>query len=490
MSLIPYNNLAEHVEQTPAEGWPAVTLICGEEMLCKKAFQGVLDHLVPEKEQTMGVERFDGGDDVVGAVLASLNTYALLSSSKVVVLHDARLFYSAKAQQGLKDKLGQAAKTGEMKKAVRPFLNLMGLLGLDFEDLATATQRKKVADDIDGETPAWLDQLIAHCRENGLRIPEKKDDADGLNIAMEKGFPDGHKLIVTTDFVDRRKALFKTIEENGTIVDCTVPKGESRADRMAQDAVMQAAIDTALEHSGKTMRSEARQRLMEWTGFDLRMLTGNIEKLVSFVGNRKTITHEDVTGVLQRTRKDPIFEFTNAVAEKKLPEALALMQRLMEDEMHPLQLLAAIANQLRRLLVARDFIDQDKGRVWSSNLGFNQFKSTPLKAVQVVDEKAVGLTNDWSSILTPETAKKKSKSASSSDLILVKNPRSPFPVYQTLKKADAFSLEELRSAIIELSNVDLRMKSTGQDPRALLETFLIRLCQGDRQRREVRRQKA
>ena len=63
----------------------------------------------------------------------------------------------------------------------------------------------------------------------------------------------------------------------------------------------------------------------------------------------------------------------------------------------------------------------------------------------------------------------------SSDLVLAKNPKSPFPVYQTLKKSERFSLEELKTAVINLSETDKRMKSTGQDPRILLEAFLIGL---------------
>ena len=121
-------------------------------MLCKKAFDGVLEHLVPVNERALGVERFDGNEDNLGQVLASLNTYALLTSAKMVVLEGARLFYSAKAQQGLRDKVAQAAQAGSMEKASRPFLNLMALLGLGFDDLSTTTHRKKVVDDVDGET--------------------------------------------------------------------------------------------------------------------------------------------------------------------------------------------------------------------------------------------------------------------------------------------------------------------------------------------------
>jgi DNA polymerase-3 subunit delta len=227
------------------------------------------------------------------------------------------------------------------------------------------------------------------------------------------------------------------------------------------------------------MAVDARKRLTQWTGFDLRTLSGNLEKLVSFVGDRKTITDADVTAVLRRTRKDPIFEFTNAVADRDLPVVLFFMQSLLDDGIHPLQLLAAVANQIRRLLLAKDFIVRDRGRSWSSRMTFPQFKAGPFKAVQADDAVFASLTEAWDSLLNPLAEGKKRKKAATSDLVLAKNPKSPFPVFQTLKKADNFSIEALTSAMIDLSQTDLRMKSTGQDPRILLETFLIGLCRRD-----------
>jgi hypothetical protein len=43
----------------------------------------------------------------------------------------------------------------------------------------------------------------------GFSVPDKHDDADLLKASMQKGFPDRHRLVVTTDFVDRRKACSK-----------------------------------------------------------------------------------------------------------------------------------------------------------------------------------------------------------------------------------------------------------------------------------------
>jgi DNA polymerase-3 subunit delta len=59
--------------------------------------------------------------------------------------------------------------------------------------------------------------------------------------------------------------------------------------------------------------------------------------------------------------------------------------------------------------------------------------------------------------------------------VLARNPNSPYPVYQTLKKADGFSLPGLFAAVKHLSETDRRIKSTGQEPRLLLEAFLIGL---------------
>ena len=476
MPTIAYKDFNDYLSCLAAADWPAVTLVCGEEMLCKKACAGVLDTMVPQAERALGVERFDGIEESIGQVLSSMNTYALLGGTKVVVLQDARLFYSAKAQQGLREKMVQAAQSGDMKKASRPFLNLMALAGLAFEDLASPAMRNKVFGDIDGEPASWFSPLMDFCREKGLQIPQQHDDADVVKTAMQNGFPDRHHLLMTTDFVDRRKALFKAIDETGLVVDCTVPKGETRAHRMAQDAVMQAVMDDALAQASKRMAMDARQRLIQWTGFDLRTLSGNLEKLVSFVGDRQTITNADVANVLQRTRKDPIFEFTNAVADRDLPASLFFMQSLLDDGLHPLQLLAAVANQIRRLLLAKDFIVRDRGRSWSARLTFPQFKAGPFKAIQADDAASASRALAWDSVLNPSAEAKKQKKVASSDLVLAKNPKSPFPVFQTLKKADNFSIQALTSAMVDLSETDVRMKSTGQDPRMLLEAFLIGLC--------------
>ena len=66
MPIVAYNEIAEFAGRTRAEDWPPVTLIYGEELLCKKAYDAVMDKLVPPSDRATGVEVFDGGEDSMG----------------------------------------------------------------------------------------------------------------------------------------------------------------------------------------------------------------------------------------------------------------------------------------------------------------------------------------------------------------------------------------------------------------------------------------
>ena len=61
--------------------------------------------------------------------------------------------------------------------------------------------------------------------------------------------------------------------------------------------------------------------MYELTGFDLRIFSDNLNTLITYVGDRKKITQDDVEYVLKRTKKDPIYEFTNAISDRDLEKS-------------------------------------------------------------------------------------------------------------------------------------------------------------------------
>ena len=75
------------------------------------------------------------------------------------------------------------------------------------------------------------------------------------------------------------------------------------------------------------------------------------DRNVELVGDRREITIADVESVLQRTKKDPIYEFTNALADRKPDPALFFLDSLLSSGIHPLQVFTALINQVRKLLL-------------------------------------------------------------------------------------------------------------------------------------------
>jgi DNA polymerase-3 subunit delta len=253
---------------------------------------------------------------------------------------------------------------------------------------------------------------------------------------------------------------------------------------------MRRQMEAILDAAGKGIEPEAAARLREMTGFDLRTIATNLEKLVDYVGARGTIREEDVRRVLRRTKKDPIFEFTNALTSRDLDGALFYLDSLLSGGVleHPLQLLGATANQLRKLILLKEFVQSPDGESWQPQMPFNAFRSRVLPALQAHDGRMLERLGAWQRETKPppETepegpkGKKKGgakgKGGAQTDLRMAANPKNAYPVYQLLKKSEGFSLQELTDGLREVARCDLRIKTGGGNPRLILEKAVIAVC--------------
>jgi DNA polymerase-3 subunit delta len=477
--------------------FPPVILIFGDEMLYKTTLHTLLDRLIPPEKQTFSYEPVDGIPENVYPVIEKINTYSFFPGEKVVGFLDTRIFYAKKNAAAILDKAKEACGEKDFKTAARCFFSLLSVTGLSFDDVRDKTYAGLNIDmDAIGDT-AWLDGLVDYCTENPPAAAET-DGADPLKAlqqAVEKGFPKGSHLILTTDMVDKRKGLYKLIVETGLAIDCSVPKGEKWAERQAQDGLLAEQMKTILSTFGKTMDKVAFQKLVEMTGFDLRMFAGNLEKLVQYVGERKTICVEDVESALPRTRQDPIFELTNAVTDRNYEAAAFYLKSLLSQGFFPLQIVSGIVNQIRKVLIIKDFLDSPAGKFWWPGQPFDQFKKqfphTILPALQAHDAILIERLGEWEVRLHPKpeskmppVEKKKKKSAPTekkaaapaTDLLLIKQPANPYPLFLMMQKADRFTQTELIAAIIGIDEVNLSLKSSKLNPELILDNMILKIC--------------
>ncbi|MBF0203138.1 MAG: DNA polymerase III subunit delta, partial [Desulfamplus sp.] len=225
-------------------------------------------------------------------------------------------------------------------------------------------------------------------------------DLENLKQLVEKGFPKNHYLVITASNADRRRALFNTIKSSGAAIDCTVSQGSGKADKEAQTDLLRLTMKDVLDRTGKGIDGDAFQVLTELTGFEPAVLSDNLERLTAFIGSRDRITLKDVHSVVRRTKKDAIFELANAVAQKKLESSLFYYKSLCDSGFHPLQLLASLVNQIRKIFVVKVFIDDQarKGNIcWRSGSqnNYQQFNNNTIPVASRADIELQNTILKW-----------------------------------------------------------------------------------------------
>jgi DNA polymerase-3 subunit delta len=472
---IAHGSLTDVLQKAEGTARP-VWLIHGQEVLVEKACEEVIGFILGKDDRDVSCHTIDGFAQNVPDLLAELNTFSMLAATKVAVFKDAKLFDTKAGHQGVLLQIGQALGNHQMDKAAKSLLSLCGRLGLDVSKVPTQYEDYPDLHALYKELgKAAVGQMVDYCATKGWDSVSADNHIEILHKAIQTGFPQGHHLIITVSSkVPKNLKIYKTINEDGAIVDCNVPLGERRMDKEAQQAVMRQTAEAMLKKAGKHLAPGLYGSLMELTGFDLRTFDQNLEKLISYVGERKEITSDDISALLKRTKTDPLFQLTNAVADRNLQQALFFAQSLLGHQWHALQLLAAIANQIRKLLIAKDFAASSFGQQWTAGLSYGQFQQSIIPAIQGYDENASTQIVLWPEKTKAKPSKGQKKIAT--DLRLAPNPKNAYPVYQTMLKSEKYTLTELRLAIRHLNQADIRLKSTGQDHYTVIKKVIIDIC--------------
>ncbi len=486
MPIISYKDVQNYISGQTDRPFAPVYLIFGEELLTRNAFNELLDALLPASSRDVNYEPLDGTQVNIHEALERVNTYSLLPGKKVVALRDTRLFYAGQDKARLFEQARKAYDDDNIKKAAAHLRGLMGLLSLSFDDISKSNRRNSLGVVAGPEAEdGWVDEVIAYCRQNSLSVLPVRDDSDALHKAVEKGFPSNNHLIITSDIVDKRRSLFKALSKQGVVIDCSVPKGDRRADRVVQASVLAEKMKEMLTAANKTMNPATYSALYEMTGFDLRVFSNNLEKLIAYVGDRQEIRVDDVEGVLRRTKIDPVYELTNAVADRRLDAALFFLDSILTSGTHPLQIFAALVNQTRKLLLLKDFAESTHGRVWQPACSYDHFRQQVIPAIVEYDRVLLDHLSRRQSAPDPDPEAGRTKSRPkkagkkknpASDLVIAKNPKNAYPLYLMLKKTERFTKIELYEAFERLSFADKQLKTGSGDPKLVLEAVIFDIC--------------
>ncbi|HUS47947.1 MAG TPA: DNA polymerase III subunit delta [Phycisphaerae bacterium] len=144
-------------------------------------------------------------------------------------------------------------------------------------------------------------------------------------------------LVLVVGAWNRTHRLPKLVSKVGEAIDCS-SKAVSNLPKWLDDAAWR---------RGKRLDRQAAQMLQEHVGHDLAALDAELEKLAAFVGQRQTISIEDVNELTAATAEPGDFALQNAIAAGRLPAALEALDGMMTRRGEEFRALGGIAWHLR-----------------------------------------------------------------------------------------------------------------------------------------------
>jgi len=292
---------------------------------------------------------------------------------------------------------------------------------------------------------------------------------------IKKGIPENHYLILTTNSVDKRKKIFKAIKEKALIIDCQVATGSRKADIDEQRIVFQNIAHKILSKAKKKLEPRAFLLLVDLTGFNLELFSRNLEKLIVYSGKNPLITNTDVNSVISRDKTDPVFDLTNALMAKDTNKAIFYFNSLLNKNFHILQLLKSLENQIRKLLLVKCCTQElnQKKNISIKRMNFNAFKQNILPEIIEYDKLTKENIEELNDCFSNHDSTKKNRQ---NELLVAPNPGNAYPVFIIFQKSENFSLKELNRALIFLSDVNYKLKSSSFDAKTTIENFIIKIC--------------
>jgi DNA polymerase-3 subunit delta len=417
-------------------------LLFGDDLRVQEISKTVIGSLVPEDTRDFNLERFDGRKAQWEQVHASLMTPPFFQGTKVVWIDDAPYFTSREQKGELSERILQLWGNGKQEEASKLLVDLLAVEGWTQEQWdylepgATRELSKLLAAEDDHE----VDRLLAFCKTQQVDLSRRTGaPSEGLEVLLEQGLPSWSFLLLTAVQVDRRLRLYKKLDELGGVFHLGLER--DRSGKVSRENLLE-FVKERMRQAGKTADPQTQEMIVQRAPSDLRSLSQELEKLFLYTGERSALRLQDVEIIVSDEGEGWVFDLTRAISERNPQAAFSQLARLISRGEHPLKLLGAMASEARRLLAARELLDGELRGHWRSGMSYQQFQR------HVSTQGAAQLT------------------------------RNPYGDYMCLLRADRVSTAEVRHYLDSIYDADVRLKSSGNNPRIVLERLMLGMCLG------------
>ena len=431
--------------------FPCYLLYGNEDYLINDALHKIIDIILPTGNRELNLFFVDGETESSESIKEFITTPPLIPGEKIVVARNMDVLRTSMSQSNIISKMLNVMDSDPLK-AARHFMTFLKKAGLKLDDLQhdhwkkipESDWKKILTGDEFEKREEWIPRMLDLSIQYGLDQESEAGDI-GLEDILRKGIPGGNYVILIAESVDKRKSIYKTILEMGVVLDFSSTKTETKQKEIAGNISRE-----ILAKSGKALSPAAFQALGKKTGFDLKAMTGAIEKLSVYAGDKESIDEKDISALIKKTQEESVFSLTASIAERNTKKALAILSDLLDQGLHHLMILSMVVREVRILLYTKLLLQSGILVNYKPGLEYGYFQKNIYPVIKDMVRSGRG----------------------SADMAGLH----PYVLYNAFRDSAKFSLEECIGFMEYLLEIDLMLKTTGQDPKILMERLLIFLC--------------
>lgn len=241
---------------------------------------------------------------------------------------------------------------------------LLDRLGADLDDMNKNIFEGKETDinavlEMADTMPFFADRRVIVVENTGWFSSAGEKLADYL-----EQIPDTTYIIFVEENPDKRSRLYKACVNKGHVTNC----------EMLKDDKLQAWIIRKVQREKKNITKAAYEMFVERTNTDMFHMSTELDKLLSYVGEKDVIDVADVEAICTVQITSKVFDLVDEIARKNQTKALHIYGEMLALKEAPLFILYQICRQFNQLLIAKELKQKgfDKFRM-GERMGLNPY---------------------------------------------------------------------------------------------------------------------
>ncbi|HEY8422282.1 MAG TPA: DNA polymerase III subunit delta [Thermoclostridium sp.] len=207
---------------------------------------------------------------------------------------------------------------------------------LNYNIFEEKTTLKQIEDAV-SVFPAFSERRVVVVKESNLF---KSGDNQQRFDEFFKSLPDYICLIFIQSDPDKRTSLYKALKKHALLIECDWQKA---------DALTKWVIKVFASHKKQISESDAAF-FVNLLDPDMTFMLHEIEKIVCYMGEKTQVTRGMITDVVTKSTKARIFDLIDAVSQRKMSDAIQIMDELIAMKEPVPLIMAMIGRQFFILL--------------------------------------------------------------------------------------------------------------------------------------------